>query len=444
MRDDFSEQTKQTLAKRVGMRCSNPKCGKLTSGPRKDPQKTVSIGVASHITAASPKGPRRDDRMAKTERRSISNGIWLCQNCGKLVDNDKERYSAERLRRWKAEAERRASAEIEGKISKSPGKRKPPRIKKNAGQPVETNTVERTVLVAQYILRNLNCEMAGADALVTPNNLREYIARIAALEHEVQTNPNKTDLQKLALELGSVLADEFQNPKSYSGLTKRIRAEIISIDRVLSKDEFARWRQAKGLIKLYADQNKRAKAVRRYSEAIAPIGEAGNLAFDYNKIEQLFLEAVNELNGGSNEVSSAWLKSVYDRHFLTPAEIFPRDRRVLLLAELSDSFLAIFTRISSYVRKDDEKCLDRQINLPTSYSIPEHIHSRVTDAACGFAEAFGPADEHATKLRELAGRIPDSIGTRAGRLSPFDEIHSCFMSGLGKLEAALFEGCAGE
>jgi hypothetical protein len=39
MRGDFDVKTKETLAKRVGHRCSNPDCRKLTSGPRSDPEK---------------------------------------------------------------------------------------------------------------------------------------------------------------------------------------------------------------------------------------------------------------------------------------------------------------------------------------------------------------------------------------------------------------------
>ena len=59
-RDDFSEQTKQLLAKRVGYRCSNPNCQKPTSGSNLDPNKATNIGVAAHICAAAPRGPRYD------------------------------------------------------------------------------------------------------------------------------------------------------------------------------------------------------------------------------------------------------------------------------------------------------------------------------------------------------------------------------------------------
>lgn len=115
MRDDFTLGTRDTLAKRVGYRCSNPNCRLLTSGPQKDPSKTVNVGIAAHITAASQKGPRYDENITSEQRQDISNGIWLCQNCAKLVDNDSARFSSETLRSWKTKAESAAIDEIEGR-----------------------------------------------------------------------------------------------------------------------------------------------------------------------------------------------------------------------------------------------------------------------------------------------------------------------------------------
>jgi hypothetical protein len=91
MRDDFDEKTKEILSRRVGLRCSNPNCRKLTNGPQTNPTKAINIGVAAHITAASQNGPRFDANMTPEERKSAENGIWLCQNCAKLIDNDERR-----------------------------------------------------------------------------------------------------------------------------------------------------------------------------------------------------------------------------------------------------------------------------------------------------------------------------------------------------------------
>ena len=114
MRDDFSQAVIEILAKRVGYRCSNPDCDQLTSGPQVHPMKAVNVGVASHITAASPQGPRHDDSLSPVQRKDIENGIWLCQKCGKLVDNDAARYTVPLLREWKRQAEERAIRELEG------------------------------------------------------------------------------------------------------------------------------------------------------------------------------------------------------------------------------------------------------------------------------------------------------------------------------------------
>ena len=95
------------------MVCSNPGCRKPTCGPRYDPAKSINIGVAAHITAASPGGVRYNSSLSETERSSIENGIWLCQNCAKLIDSDKDRYSASYLRDWKTRAEKAALESVE-------------------------------------------------------------------------------------------------------------------------------------------------------------------------------------------------------------------------------------------------------------------------------------------------------------------------------------------
>lgn len=112
-RDDFKIEVKETLARRVGMRCSNPNCRQPTSGPQQDPVKSVNVGVAAHITAASKGGARYDPLLSKEDRCSIENAIWLCQICAKLVDNDPLIYTRELLREWKRLSEEAARLAIE-------------------------------------------------------------------------------------------------------------------------------------------------------------------------------------------------------------------------------------------------------------------------------------------------------------------------------------------
>lgn len=117
MRDDFTKATIEALADRAGNRCSNPACRQLTSGPRSEPDRAVNIGVAAHITAASEGGPRYDPALAPEARRHPDNGIWLCQNCAKLVDNDPAAYPVALLRAWKQGAEETARREIEQRLA---------------------------------------------------------------------------------------------------------------------------------------------------------------------------------------------------------------------------------------------------------------------------------------------------------------------------------------
>ena len=112
MRDEFPENVKRTVAARVANRCSRPDCRAVTSGPQVDPTKALNLGVAAHITAASPGGPRYDATLSLEQRSDPDNAIWLCQNCAKLVDNDPSQFPADRLREWKSNAEDEALASL--------------------------------------------------------------------------------------------------------------------------------------------------------------------------------------------------------------------------------------------------------------------------------------------------------------------------------------------
>lgn len=110
-RDDFSRGVKDILAHRAGYRCSKPSCRAFTVGPSdENPTATSNIGVAAHITAASQGGPRFDPNMSSEARRSVTNGIWLCQTHAKEVDDDVQRFTPETLRAWKDAAEGEARA----------------------------------------------------------------------------------------------------------------------------------------------------------------------------------------------------------------------------------------------------------------------------------------------------------------------------------------------
>lgn len=109
---DFSKTTIDTLAKRASYRCSNPDCRAPTIGPNTDPEKIVLIGEAAHIRGARPKSRRYFSGMSDLARAEITNGIWLCRNCHKLVDSDDCLFSSETLFAWREDHEKHALAEL--------------------------------------------------------------------------------------------------------------------------------------------------------------------------------------------------------------------------------------------------------------------------------------------------------------------------------------------
>jgi ribosomal protein L37AE/L43A len=115
LRDDFSNKTKEILAKRVGYCCSN--CGISTTGPGSNPDGVSSNGVAAHICAASPDGPRYDPLMTHDERKSVNNGIWLCQNCAHLIDTNTVLYTVEYLHKMKDDAEEKIKKQIAANLN---------------------------------------------------------------------------------------------------------------------------------------------------------------------------------------------------------------------------------------------------------------------------------------------------------------------------------------
>lgn len=86
-------------------------------GPHENPAKAVNVGVAAHLAAAAPGGPRFDATMSAESRASVENGIWLCQTCAKLIDSDSERYTSPVLAEWKTGAELLAIWELEGQAN---------------------------------------------------------------------------------------------------------------------------------------------------------------------------------------------------------------------------------------------------------------------------------------------------------------------------------------
>lgn len=101
MTPDFNKATVETLGKRAGYRCSNPMCRSATVGPNTNPQKATLIGEAAHIFGARPGSKRYVEHMSDIARADVTNGIWLCRNCHKLIDSDEHVHTADTLLSWR-------------------------------------------------------------------------------------------------------------------------------------------------------------------------------------------------------------------------------------------------------------------------------------------------------------------------------------------------------
>ena len=108
---NFKKNTIDIIAKRAAYMCSNPKCNKQTEGPAD--KKTISIGEAAHINAVSRNGPRYDPSLPDEYISSQENGLWLCRECHKKIDNKNDRrYTVELLKSWKEQRETTAERNL--------------------------------------------------------------------------------------------------------------------------------------------------------------------------------------------------------------------------------------------------------------------------------------------------------------------------------------------
>ena len=112
MPPDFKKSTVDKLAQRSAYVCSNPECRAQTVGPHSDDEKATSIGEAAHICGARAGSARYDPTQTDYSRAEITNAIWLCRNCHKLIDADAERYPTGLLFSWREQHEKETSSRL--------------------------------------------------------------------------------------------------------------------------------------------------------------------------------------------------------------------------------------------------------------------------------------------------------------------------------------------
>lgn len=176
MPPDFSPKTIDILARRAALRCSNPDCDKITTGPNSDPLKSTNIGEAAHIYGARPGTARFRTDMSDVERALISNGIWVCRDCHGLLDRDAHRFPSPLLFKWKEAHEAKITREL-GKPSE--------KIQLSI-QDEEINALPPTTPFVKQIFRD------------KPDHW-EYIATAELLDHFLKPAMQKADALRRGL-----------------------------------------------------------------------------------------------------------------------------------------------------------------------------------------------------------------------------------------------------
>ncbi|MFD2966205.1 tetratricopeptide repeat protein [Sphingobacterium bambusae] len=99
---DFNKSVILTLSKRAGAHCSI--CKVITSIPHQNPEKFHNLGEAAHIYGLKNRpNLRYDSNIDPKYLSSAKNGIWLCQSCHHIVDNDADTYTVKVLEKAKAD-----------------------------------------------------------------------------------------------------------------------------------------------------------------------------------------------------------------------------------------------------------------------------------------------------------------------------------------------------
>ena len=114
----ISELTRKALWGRAGNRCAI--CD-ATLVPKPLGGRPSLIGEECHIVARRPGGPRGDQPVP--EVHGYDNLILLCANCHKLVDDQPEHYTTERLRQVKREQEERVEQQDPRLAETGPGRK---------------------------------------------------------------------------------------------------------------------------------------------------------------------------------------------------------------------------------------------------------------------------------------------------------------------------------
>lgn len=94
----ISLKTRKMLWARSGNRCAFPECKRQLIEDETLTDDPSIIGEEAHIVARKEDGPRGDSELTEEERNQYDNLILLCRNHHKIIDDQVEEFTVERLR----------------------------------------------------------------------------------------------------------------------------------------------------------------------------------------------------------------------------------------------------------------------------------------------------------------------------------------------------------
>ena len=107
-----TERTIKLLFAKSGNQCAHPDCSTCLVMERTEQSGEQVMGEICHIHARQPSGPRWHSDITREKRNSLDNLVLLCPTHHTLIDKQPETYTAETLRRWKYDHEKRMQMSI--------------------------------------------------------------------------------------------------------------------------------------------------------------------------------------------------------------------------------------------------------------------------------------------------------------------------------------------
>lgn len=103
MSGKISVKDQKILCLKSGNRCAMPECHKELVVPKTENDPASIIGIIAHIKGENPTSARYDPEM--TERNYYDNLILVCSDCHKMIDDQPNTYTVEKLHKIKEEHE---------------------------------------------------------------------------------------------------------------------------------------------------------------------------------------------------------------------------------------------------------------------------------------------------------------------------------------------------